>query len=101
VPVLAGAFWRDEVVRLEQYPAASFPRIAVVVSPRFERHNRVQSFGGEYVGTLLVHLFSLLRFDSAVIAPSTEGRPGLISVAHIAGFDPTKVVKLLEADKAE
>ena len=101
VPVFTDKFWRDDIVRLAQGPAGQTPRIAGVVSTRFDQHSSVQFFGGESVGTLLLHIFRLLGFDGAVVVPPAEGRPGRISVAHIAGFDPAKVVKLIGADEAE
>jgi hypothetical protein len=99
MPVHTDAFWRDDVVRLEQSPAVPFPRVAEVVFTRHDRRSRVEFFGGEGVATLLMNFFSLLRFDSAVVVPSAEGRPGVISVAHVAGFDPAEVVRLVGADE--
>jgi hypothetical protein len=101
VPLLTDRFWRDDVVRLRQDPDGGLPRVAGVAFTRFERRSMVQFFGGEGAGALLLSLFSLLGFDSAVIVLPADERPGWISVAHAAGFRPAAVVKLIGADKPE
>jgi hypothetical protein len=100
VPLLTEAFWQDDIVRLKPQ-GEGFPTIAEVVFTRFERRTRVQYFGGEFAGSLLLHLFRVLGLDCAFIVPPKDEGPGLISVAHPAGFRPEKVVKLLGADKPE
>ena len=99
VPILTDAFWRDDIVRLKEQEGEGYPTIAEVVFTRHEQRTRLKFFGGQYVGVLLMNLFSLLQTDCAVIVLPKEEGPGILSVAHPAGLKPAAVLKLIGADK--
>jgi hypothetical protein len=103
VPVLTDRFWRDDIVQLTHLPTdgLGFPRIARVVHTRHECRSALEIFCDEYGTALLMHLFRLLGADSAVILPSRKGKPGILSVAHLADLDPAAVVKLIGAQEAD